>query len=232
MGKSADPLHIVCEAGVAIALGMGLTTTDVLIAVPEQPLPAGVRVKVTVAGAFVVLVNDPLILPAPLLPMPVTEPILSLDQLNTVPGTLLLNTIMFIADPLHIVCVLLAMTAVGIGLTTTAAVMGAPFGQPETVGIIVKITVTGTLDVLVNLPLISPLPEAAMPVMVPLAWVPLFLVHWYTVPFTLPVNLMAVMSAPLQMVCAIGVATALGIGFTVIFPEVTAFPHPPVKDTL
>ena len=38
-------------------------------------------VKVTVTGAFVVLVNEPLILPEPLAAIPVTVPVLFLVQL-------------------------------------------------------------------------------------------------------------------------------------------------------
>lgn len=45
--------------------------------------------------------------------------------------------------------------------------------QPAADGVIVNVTVTGDEVVLVNTPLISPLPLAAIPVTVPL----LFLVH-------------------------------------------------------
>ncbi len=54
-------------------------------------------VKVTVTGANVVLVSVPLILPAPLAPIPVTAAVLSLVQLYTVPATLAVNTIVVIA---------------------------------------------------------------------------------------------------------------------------------------
>ena len=52
------------------------------------------------------------------------------------------------------------------GLTVTVAVIGVP-AQPLAVGVIVKVTVTGTLVVLVNVPLILPDPLAAIPVTVP-----------------------------------------------------------------
>ena len=82
-------------------------------------------VNVTVIGALVAFVSVPLILPAPLLAIPVT-PGLSLTQLNTVPVTLPLNTIVVMAEPLQIVCADGVATALGIGLTTTVAVIGVP----------------------------------------------------------------------------------------------------------
>ena len=57
-------------------------------------------------------------------------------------------------------------TAFGVGLTSTVAVVDGP-GQPLAVGVIVKVTVIGALVVLVNAPLMSPLPLAAIPVTVP-----------------------------------------------------------------
>ena len=83
-------------------------------------------VKVTVTGALVVLVNEPLILPAPLAAMPVTLTVLSLVQLYTVPTTLPVNAIVVMAEPLQIVCEAGVATAFGIGLTTTVAVTGIP----------------------------------------------------------------------------------------------------------
>ena len=57
-------------------------------------------------------------------------------------------------------------TALGVGLTVTVDVIGVP-GQLLAVGVMVKVTVIGTLVVLVNEPLMLPLPEATMPVTVP-----------------------------------------------------------------
>ena len=51
----------------------------------------------------------------------------------------------------------------GIGFTMTVAVIGVP-EQPLTSGVIVNVTVTGAVVVLVNMPLILPLPLAAIPV--------------------------------------------------------------------
>lgn len=125
-----EPEHIVCDAGVATALGTGLTTTVAVIGEPLQVTPAfvyeGVMVNVTVTGAFVVLVNTPLIFPLPLAAIPVTETVLSLVQLYTVPATLPDNTIVVIAEPEQEVCDAGVATAFGIGLTTTVAVIAVP----------------------------------------------------------------------------------------------------------
>lgn len=123
--------------------------------------------NVTVTGALVVLVNEPLMVPAPTAAIPVTATVLSLTQLYTVPTTFPDNTIVVMAEPEHIVCDDGVATAPGIGLTTTAAVTGVPVHVvPAFVkdGIIVKVTITGALVVLVNEPLILPDPLDAIPV--------------------------------------------------------------------
>ena len=74
------PLHNIWLA-TGLIVAVGLTRTVAVIAGPAQPLAVGVMVKVTVTGALVVLVNEPLILPAPLAAMPVTATALSLTQL-------------------------------------------------------------------------------------------------------------------------------------------------------
>ena len=53
---------------------------------------------------------------------------------------------------------------VGSGLTVTVAVIGAPV-QPFAEGIMVKVTVTGAVVKLVMVPVILPVPLAAIPVM-------------------------------------------------------------------
>ena len=68
----------------------------------------------------------PLISPAPGVAIPVTATVLSLVQLYTVPVTLPLNTMVVIAEPLQMVCDAGVATALGIGLTTTVAVIGVP----------------------------------------------------------------------------------------------------------
>jgi hypothetical protein len=123
----ADPEQIVCEDGVAVALGVGLTNTVAVTGVPAQPLAVGVMVKVTVTGAFVVFVNVPLISPDPLAAMPVTATVLSLTQLYTVPATLPVIAIVVIGVPEHLVCEAGLATALGVGLT----VIVNDFGVPE-----------------------------------------------------------------------------------------------------
>lgn len=66
---------------VATAFGIGLTRTAVVIPLPLQPLAVGVMVKVTVTGAFVVLVKFPLMSPLALAAIPVTVAALFLVQL-------------------------------------------------------------------------------------------------------------------------------------------------------
>ena len=75
-----EPEQIVCDDGVATAFGVGLTRTVAVVVGPGHPLAVGVIVNVTVTGATVVLVNDPLISPEPLAAIPVTAT-LSLVQL-------------------------------------------------------------------------------------------------------------------------------------------------------
>lgn len=157
------PEQMVCDTGVATAFGVGFTSTVAVVDGPGQPLATGVMVKVTVIGALVRLVNEPLILPLPFVKMPVTVAELSLDQLKVVPATLPDNTIVVIAAPEQMVWLAGVATAFGVGFTSTDAVIGAP-GQPLAVGVIVKVTVTGAVVVLVNVPLMFPLPLAAIPV--------------------------------------------------------------------
>ena len=80
-GVIVAPEQIVCDDGVATALGLGFTSTVAVIGVPEQLVVVGVIVNVTVTGAVVVFVNVPLILPDPLADIPVIEVVLFLVQL-------------------------------------------------------------------------------------------------------------------------------------------------------
>ena len=163
----AEAEQMVCAEGVATALGVGLTITVAVIAVPGQLLAVGVIVKVTVIGALVVFVKRPLILPAPAAAIPVTSAVLFRVQLNVVFATLPLNTIVVMVAPEQIVCAAGVATAFGVGLTKTVAVIAAP-GQPLAVGVIVKVTVIGAAVVFVRVPLMFPAPLAAMPVTVTL----------------------------------------------------------------
>ena len=76
---------------------------------------------------------------------------------------MLANTIGVMVTPLQIVCAAGNAVITGSGFTNTVAVIDGP-AQPLAVGVIVNVTVTGNGVVLVNVPLILPLPDAAMPV--------------------------------------------------------------------
>ena len=74
----------------------------------------------------------------------------------------------------------------------------------------VNVTVMAAFVVLVNDPDMSPEPLAAIPVTPTV----LSLVQLYTVPTTFPVKAIVVIVEPVQIVWALGVATAFGIGLT------------------
>ena len=149
----------------ALTVAIGLTNTVAVTGAPDvQPAAVGVIVKVTVTGALVVLVRLPEISPEPFAAIPVTVATLSLVQLNTVPLTVPVRTIVVIG-PEQMVCEAGVAVASGVGFTSTVAVIGAP-GQPLADGVMVNVTVIGEAVVLVNAPLISPEPLAAIPVTV------------------------------------------------------------------
>jgi hypothetical protein len=208
------PEHDTCVAGVATAVGVGWMVTVAVTGVPTHPAKVGVIVNVTVMGAKVVLIIKPVIvLPLPLAGIPpgaVVLVVLSLVQVNVVPGVPLVKTIGVMVTPLHIVCAAGVATAVGVGLTKTVAVIAVP-AHPLAVGVIVNVTVTAAVVVFVNVPLISPDPLAAMPVTVAV----LSLVQAYVVPLTAPVKAIVVIGVALHTVWLLGVATAVGVGLTV-----------------
>ena len=83
-----------------VPIGVGLTVTVAVIGAPTHPLADGVIVKVTVTGAFVVLVKDPIMeLPLPLAAIPVTVAVLLRVQVNVVPLAALDKVIGIIALP-------------------------------------------------------------------------------------------------------------------------------------
>jgi hypothetical protein len=81
IGVIENPEHMICDVGFATAFGVGFINTVAVMVVPGHPFAVGVIVKVTVTGAFVVLVKIPLMLPLPLDGRPVTVPELSRVQL-------------------------------------------------------------------------------------------------------------------------------------------------------
>ena len=82
--------------------------------------------------------------------------------------TLPFNTIGLMLAPEQIVWLIGVAVASGVGFTNTVAVVGAPV-QPLALGIMVNVTSTGAKVVLVNVPLISPLPLEAIPIIVVVA---------------------------------------------------------------
>ena len=160
---------VVLAAEVSVAVFTGTTESTAVIAVPVQVIPplvnVGVIVKVTGMPVAELWVSVPLMLPVPVAAMPVTVVVLSLVQLNVVPATLPLLTIVVIGTPVQLIWNDGAATASGIGLTITVAGTVVPSGQPEAlVGLMLNVTVTGALVVLVRVPMILPVPLAAMPV--------------------------------------------------------------------
>jgi len=85
-----------------------------------------------------------------------------------VPFTLPLNTIGVMLVPEQIVWLKGVAVAFGVGFTNTVAMIGVPV-QPLALGVMVKVTSSGANVVLVNVPLISPTPLEAMPVIVVVA---------------------------------------------------------------
>jgi hypothetical protein len=118
--------HIVCDARVATAVGVGFTKIVAVIGVPGHPFATGVIVKVTVTGALVVFVKLPLMFPLPLARIPVTATVLFLVQLKVVKATFPERTIVAIVPDEQIVCVAFVARAFGVALTRTVAVVLQP----------------------------------------------------------------------------------------------------------
>ena len=98
-----------------VTVGVGFTTTVAVVVEPTQPLAIVVMVKVTVTGAIVILVKEPLMFPVPLAGIPVTDPVLFLVQLKLVPATGPVITIGVIVAPVQMVCDAGVATALGVG---------------------------------------------------------------------------------------------------------------------
>lgn len=197
--QNAVPASVMVAIG--FGLTVTVTVMGVPVQVVPALVYDGVMVNVTITGEEVVFVKVPEILPEPLAGIPVTVAVLSLVQFNTVPETKLLNTIPFtvfgaigttsddgfgnntatgggllkvipeISAPEHIDWLGVLAVTVGIGFTTTVAVIGVPLQVPT--GVIVNVTVIGASVVFVKEPEISPEPLAVIPVTDAV----LFLVH-------------------------------------------------------
>src|SRR5665647_3443645 len=148
--------------------------------------------------------------------MPVTLVVLSLVQAYVVTAfipLLVVRTIGVMVPLLHMVWLAGVATAIGSGCTSTVAVLASP-GQPfPLVGMIVNVAVRSVPVRFLRVPLISPVPLAAMPVTLTV----LSLVQAYVVtPFIplLVVRTIGVMVPLLHMVWLAGFATAIGSGCT------------------
>jgi hypothetical protein len=123
-------------------------------------------VKVTSTGPLVVLVNVPLILPVPLAAMPVAVALLSLTQLNTVPGTVPVITMVVMAVAEQMVCDTGAGVAFGVGFTVMVKLLGVPTQLTPPlvkVGVTVTVPVIGAVPVLVAVKVGNELPAPLPP---------------------------------------------------------------------
>ena len=126
---------------------------------------------------------------------------------------LVVRTIGAMVPLLHIVWLGGVATAIGSGCTSTVAVIASPAQPSPLVGMIVKVTVWSNPVRLRSVPLISPVPLAAMPVTLTL----LSLVQAYVVTAFIPllvVRTIGAMVPLLHIVWLGGVATAIGSGCT------------------
>jgi hypothetical protein len=208
--KRYSPVHTGLGVAVIVAVDEGFTITVAVTGVPLHPLAAGVTVNVTVIGALVVLISVPEIFPEPEAGIPVTVPALFLVQLNTVPATEPVSTIGVIALCEHIDWLFGAAKAVGVGLTKTVDVIEGPL-HPLIVALDVNVTVIGPFVILVKVPVMLPLPEAGIPVTVPV----LSRDHVNVEPATLLPNWIVVILLPEQIVWDNGVLLIEGVGVTV-----------------
>ena len=128
---------------------------------PPPAVDTGVTVTVAVTGIVPVLIAlKDAMFPDPLAARPMDGVLLV--QLYIVPATGPLNVTGAVGAPLQTAWLGIGLT-VGVGFTVTVAVIGAPT-QPLAVGVIVNVVVCAVLVVLVSVPLMLPLPDAAMPV--------------------------------------------------------------------
>lgn len=193
------PEQTVCVAMDAVAVGVGFTVTLNVTGVPVQPFAEGVTVKVTTAGALVVLTSEPLIAPEPLAAIPVTAVVLLRVQVNVVLATVPDGLTVVIAEPEQMVCGAIALTT-GLGFTSTADTF-VPSVQPLAVPAILNVTVTGAVVVLTREPaIVLPVPEADMPVTDAV----LSLVQLYVAPDAVLDAMIFAIASPLQIVCVPG----------------------------
>jgi hypothetical protein len=214
-----SPEHIIGAAGVAVAVGVGLTVMVTVIGAPGQVLAVGVIVYVAVCATVEVLVKVWAIVEPDPAAAPVNDPLVETVQANVVPATGLVNAIEVVCDE-QIVWATGVAVAAGVGLTVITTVVGVEAAQALADGVIVYVAVWAVFEEFVSVcPIEFPDPALA-PVNVPALVVT---VHENVEPATLLVNAIAVV-LPEQIVDAAGVAVATGIGFTVITTVIGVVP--------
>jgi hypothetical protein len=119
-------LHTVCDVGLTDMIGVGFTLIVNVCTGPRQALACGVTVNTPLVGAVPVLVavNEAMLLPLPLAPMPIV--VLLLAQVKVVPVTLLVNNSVLVFALLHIVCDVGLTDMIGVGFTLIVKVVEAP----------------------------------------------------------------------------------------------------------
>lgn len=172
--------------------GVGLTTMVKLFELPVHPLAVVFTVIIAVTGDVVVLIAvNAAISPDPEAARPIVGSVLV--QLKVVPDTDPVKWMAAVISPLHLVWLDDGVTS-GVGFTVSAKLVGVP-KQPFNSGVTVITPNTGTLVALaaINAP-ISPDPVAGRPME------GLALVQPNVVPVNEPVNVTAVVDAPLHTV--------------------------------
>ena len=102
------------------------------------------------------------------------------------------------------------ITALGMGFTSTVAVIGVPL-QPASTGVMVKVIVTGAVPLLISVPEIFPDPDVLiLPVMDGLS-----LTQLNEAPVVGLDNVIVVTGVPVHTCCDTGLTIAVATGFTV-----------------
>jgi len=125
---------MLCEVGVAVADGVGLTVTVAVTGVPAHPPAVGVIVYTAVPALVVVAINVWVIVEPDEALAPLTFVCVTVHA-NVAPPVALLNAIE-VALPEHRFCVVGVAVMPGAGLTVTVTVTGEP-GHVFAVGVIV-----------------------------------------------------------------------------------------------
>jgi hypothetical protein len=214
-----EPLHTAWLAGV-VTVGVGLTVTVNVWAVPVQPAAKGVTVIKAFTGA------EPWLVAVKAAMLPVPEDASPMEgtvfvQLNVLPLTAPVKVTAAVATPLHNTW-LAGVTTVGVGLTAIRKLCAVP-PQPKALGVTVTVAVCIDVPELVAVNgAMLPVPLAARPMLV------LLFAHANVLPLTAPVNATAVVKEPLQA-SWLGGVTTVGVGSTVM-PKDCGVPLQPLAE--